>query len=34
MAQAGHKDATLTLELYQQHFPARLDPRVPAWLAD
>jgi integrase len=34
MAQAGHKDAKLTLEVYQQPMPRKLDPRVTAWLAD
>jgi len=32
--QAGHKHAKITLEIYQQTFPGRLDPRVRAWLAD
>lgn len=30
--QAGHKDSRMTLEVYQQSFPAKLDPRVPVWV--
>jgi integrase len=33
MKQAGHKDAKLTLEIYQQGVDDDLDPRVTAWLA-
>jgi integrase len=33
MSQAGHKDAKLTLEVYQQPLPSRFDERVAAWLA-
>lgn len=32
--QAGHKDAKLTLQVYQQKVPAKVDPRVVAWLSD
>ena len=33
MDQAGHRDAKLTLEIYQQRVMDDLDPRVTAWLA-
>lgn len=32
MGQAGHKDAKLTLEVYQQPFPSKFDERVAQWL--
>ncbi len=32
MGQAGHKDAKLTLEVYQQPLPSRFDERVAGWL--
>lgn len=33
MGQAGHRDAKLTLEVYQQPLPSRFDERVGEWLA-
>lgn len=30
--QAGHKDARMTLEVYQQKVPTKLDPRVAEWV--
>lgn len=33
MGQAGHKDAKLTLEVYQQPLPSKFDERVAGWLA-
>jgi integrase len=32
MVQAGHKDAKLTLEVYQQPLPSKFDARVAEWL--
>jgi integrase len=32
MGQAGHKDAKLTLEVYQQPLPSKFDQRVAEWL--
>jgi integrase len=32
MGQAGHKDAKLTLEVYQQPLPSKFDARVAEWL--
>lgn len=32
MGQAGHKDAKLTLEVYQQTLPSRFDDRVAEWI--
>lgn len=32
MGQAGHKDAKLTLEVYQQPLPSKFDERVAEWL--